>query len=122
MFSGNRAVLGRIVLLRSWHMRQTICTCSCEFVLIQFYSVSSNTAGERFLLYQCVQLFIHLSQLPFQDRKFRYDITKTAFGFCPSSSSSIITQAISVLSRFSLWNRPRNVLGDRKWLIRFWVI
>jgi hypothetical protein len=66
------------------------------------------------MLYQCLQRFIHLSQLPFQDRKFRDDINKTAFGFYPRSRSSIITQAISDLSRFILWNRPRKVLGRQE--------
>jgi hypothetical protein len=98
-----------------------ICTYCYEFLLVQLRSLSSNTAGITFLLYQCVQRFTHLSLLPSQDRKFRDDITKRAFRSYPNWRSSIITQAISFLLRFSLWNRPRKILCDRKGLVNFWV-
>ena len=120
MFSANIADSGRVVLLRSWHARPRVCTYSWEFMLVQLYTVSSNTVGVK-LFYQCVQRFINLSQLPLQGRKFRDDITKTAFRSYPSSKSSINTQAISFSLRFGLWNRPRKALGGRKGHIRFWV-
>jgi len=65
--------------------------------------------------------FYTFSQLPLQVWKFRDDITKTAFRTYPSSRSSINTQAVSFLFRFSLWNRPRKALGGRKGLINFRV-
>jgi len=61
------------------------------------------------------------SHLPLQGRKFRDEITKTAFRSYPSSTSSIYTQEISFLLRFSLWNRHRKILGGRKGLIKFRV-
>jgi len=74
--------------------------------------------------------FISLSQLPFKGRKFRDSITKTAFRSYPSSRSSINKQCISFVavqaveqtSYGSGWQeRPHNITGDRKGLIRFWV-
>ena len=58
----------------------------------------SNTFGVILLFYQCVEHFINLSQLPFQNRKFRDDITKTEFRYYPRSRSSVITQDISFVA------------------------
>ena len=100
--------------LRSALTAANLCWYNCTVCLV-------TLCGVTLLLYQCVQLFIHLSQLPFQGRKFRDDITKTTFRSYPISRSSIITQAISSMLRFSLWNRPHKGLGDSKGLMQFWV-
>ena len=63
--------------------------------------------------------FYTFSQLPLQGRTFGDDITITTFRSYPSSWSSINTQAVPFLLRFSPWNRPRKILGGRKDLIKF---
>jgi hypothetical protein len=95
-------------------------TYSCEFVLVQLYSVSSNNIGVKLLFYQCVSVlyicFIYLSKVG----NFVTTFTKTAFRSYHSSRSSKNTKFISFLLRFSLSNRPHKFLGDRKSQIRFW--
>jgi len=46
-------------------MRPPICTYSCEFVLVQFYSVSNNTVGVMLLVFN-VKAFYTFVLITFQ--------------------------------------------------------